>query len=67
MEEERELPKGWTSATLGELSEVIRGITFPASAKEAVKSNSNVCCLRTSNIQRELLWNDVYFVDKVFV
>jgi len=65
--EGRELPVGWATAPLGELSEIIRGITFPASAKESVKSDSNVCCLRTSNVQAELIWSDVFYVDRSFV
>jgi type I restriction enzyme S subunit len=65
--EERELPVGWTVDVLGEVSEIIRGITFPASAKEHSKSEDNVCCLRTSNIQHEINWNDIYFVGKAFV
>jgi type I restriction enzyme, S subunit len=52
---------------LGDVSEVIRGITFPASAKEMEKTNSNVCCLRTTNIQREIDWSDVYFLPRSYV
>lgn len=62
-----ELPAGWTRAHLGELSHIVRGITFPASAKEMTKTANNVCCLRTSNIQKELRWDDVYFVSRSFV
>ncbi|MFZ9751970.1 MAG: restriction endonuclease subunit S [Cyanobium sp.] len=67
MEEGRELPVGWAACDLGEVCEIIRGITFPASAKEHCKTEDNVCCLRTSNIQRELDWKSVYFVSKAFV
>jgi type I restriction enzyme S subunit len=55
------------SAPLGELSDIVRGITFPASAKEMTKTQSNVCCLRTANIQEEVRWDDVYFVSRAFV
>ncbi|MDM7953493.1 MAG: restriction endonuclease subunit S [Cyanobium sp. CZS 25K] len=65
--EGRELPVGWASETLGEVSEIIRGITFPASAKEPFKTDANICCLRTSNIQREIDWEKIYFVDRAFV
>ena len=61
------LPRGWTDALLGELCDVIRGVTFPATAKELEKTSNNVCCLRTKNVQRELDWTDVYFIPKAFV
>jgi type I restriction enzyme, S subunit len=61
------LPPGWATASLFELSEVVRGITFPASAKEPSRTDTNVCCLRTTNIQREVVWSDVYFVPREFV
>jgi len=67
MEEGRELPVGWTVCDLGDVGEIIRGITFPASAKEQSKTEDNVGCLRTSNIQREVDWRNVYFVSKTFV
>ena len=62
-----ELPEGWIDASLEEISHVVRGITFPASAKEVRSHDSNVCCLRTSNIQRSIDWRDVYFVASTFV
>lgn len=62
-----ELPQGWEIASLGDVSSVIRGVTFPASAKEPLKNEGNVCCLRTSNIQKEIDWKDVYFVSSEFV
>jgi len=61
------LPKSWIFTRLGEVCNVMRGITFPASAKEDKSTSSNVCCLRTTNIQREVDWDDVYFVSKEFV
>ena len=62
-----ELPKGWEIVNLGDACDVIRGITFPASAKEEAYKKSNICCLRTSNIQREVDWRDVYFVSCEYV
>lgn len=62
-----ELPQGWEKTSLGDVTNVIRGITFPATAKEYQKSDDNVCCLRTSNIQREINWEDIYFVSRDFV
>ena len=61
------LPKSWVLSKIDELSDIVRGITFPASAKENQKTSSNICCLRTSNVQKNLNWQDIYFVDKKFV
>lgn len=57
----------WTSANLSDISLVVRGITFPASAKLNEWSIDRVCCLRTSNIQKKLDLRDVYFVDRSYV
>ncbi|MDH6150497.1 MULTISPECIES: restriction endonuclease subunit S [Paraburkholderia] len=60
-------PAAWTTAKLSEIATVVRGITFPGSVKESSHTATNVCCLRTSNIQREVEWQDVYFVPKSYV
>ncbi|WP_077731548.1 restriction endonuclease subunit S [Methylocaldum sp. 14B] len=60
-------PINWANANLGEVCEIIRGITFPASVKEDEQTSSNICCLRTSNIQDELDWSDTYFVPSEYV
>lgn len=62
-----DLPENWTSTQLGEVCKVVRGITFPASAKEEKLTPDNVCCLRTTNVQKEVDWDDVYFVSKEYV
>lgn len=62
-----ELGSSWIATRLGEVCRVVRGITFPASAKQAAQDPSNICCLRTTNIQREINWNDIYFVPREYV
>jgi len=62
-----ELPSSWIEAVLEDVCNVIRGITFPASVKEPNNSPTNVCCLRTSNVQREVDWHDIYFVPQDYV
>ncbi len=62
-----DLPASWANTDLGSVCDVIRGITFPASAKEGSPSRDNVCCLRTTNVQREVDWSNVYFVPRAFV
>jgi type I restriction enzyme, S subunit len=61
-----ELPDGWSLTTLEAATKVIRGITFPAIAKESTSTPENICCLRTANIQREVIWNDVYYVNRQY-
>lgn len=61
------LPLGWTSTTLEVATKVIRGITFPATAKESAPTAENVCCLRTANIQKDVTWGDVYYVSRQYV
>ncbi|MFM0481046.1 restriction endonuclease subunit S [Paraburkholderia strydomiana] len=58
---------GWANAPLGQLATVVRGITFPATAKEAIPALDNVCCLRTSNIQKEVEWGGAYYVPTSYV
>ena len=62
-----ELPTSWASVRLGEVASVVRGITFPAGSKEFSKNSTNVCCLRTSNVQSTLRWDDVYYVPREYV
>ncbi|MCP3905576.1 MAG: hypothetical protein GY715_18270 [Planctomycetes bacterium] len=61
------LPHGWASATLEDLSDIIRGITFPASAKLPGPAQGAVVCLRTSNVQRLLEYEDVLYIPESFV
>jgi len=62
-----DLPENWVSAQLGEVCKVVRGITFPASARQEKSTPKNVCCLRTTNVQKEVDWDDVYFVSAEYV
>ena len=61
------LPKTWEWVPLGEVVEVIRGITFPASEKTRETAPNRVACLRTTNIQQSVEWEDLLFVDRSFV
>lgn len=60
-------PSSWIDAPLGELVTIIRGVTFPASAKVHEASEHVVACLRTSHIQQKLRWSDIYFIPRHFV
>jgi type I restriction enzyme S subunit len=61
------LPTGWISLPLEDVASVIRGITFPAEAKAVKGTPGTVVCLRTSNVQEALEWDDVLYVPDTFV
>jgi type I restriction enzyme, S subunit len=61
------IPNNWAFARLGSICEIARGITFPASQKRSVVRDDLVTCLRTTNIQREIDWSDLIYVDTQFV
>lgn len=50
------------STPLGEIADLIRGITFPASAKHSSSADGLIPCLRTSNVQRTVTWDDLLYV-----
>ncbi|WP_146009981.1 restriction endonuclease subunit S [Xanthomonas arboricola] len=62
-----ELPAGWVKSPMGDLVNVIRGVTFPASSKVHEVSDGVVACLRTSHIQEKLIWDNIYFIPKQYV
>ena len=61
------VPAGWGAATLDELAGIVRGVTFPSSAKLAVPTDNSVICLRTSNVQRQLEFGDVLHISQTYV
>ncbi len=62
-----ELPAGWEWVPLGEVVEIIRGITFPASEKTKEKAPGRIACLRTANVQEQIEWDDLLFIAESFV
>ena len=61
------LPERWAFERLGNVCEIVRGITFPSSKKQTSRSSDVVACLRTSNVQAEIDWDDLIFVEPEFV
>jgi restriction endonuclease S subunit len=57
----------WRSSTLGEEVQIIRGITFPSSAKSRTPAKGLVPCLRTANIQDEVDWDDLLYVSEEYI
>jgi type I restriction enzyme S subunit len=56
------IPQTWTTASLGQLSAIVRGVTFPASAMQRVKRDDVVVCLKTSNVQDEIDWQNLVYI-----
>jgi type I restriction enzyme, S subunit len=56
------LPQGWTTAKLADAAEIIRGIAFEKGAKVDGPREGYVPCLRTTNVQREVTWDDLWFI-----
>ena len=61
------LPKQWALCRLSDIASVIRGITFPASEKSNTPENGRIACLRTSNIQEEITWEDLLYIRERFM
>jgi len=57
----------WRVTTLGDEVQIIRGITFPSSAKGRSPGRGLLPCLRTANIQNEVDWEDLLYVSEDFV
>ena len=59
--------KNWELSKIGECLMLIRGISFPKSAKKIDYKGGLIACLRTKNVQKEVDWNDLWFVDSTFL
>lgn len=60
-------PDAWRSTTLGQEVEIIRGISFPASAKYREPAEQRIVCLRTTNVQDQVDWSDLLYVPESYV
>ena len=56
-----------TTAQLGEIASIVRGIAFPKEDKRAEPLPGHVACLRTTNVQRTVEWEDLWFVPEKHV
>lgn len=62
-----DLPGTWAWVALGEVIDIVRGITFPATQKTREAAPGRIACLRTSNVQQNIEWDDLLFVDRSFM
>jgi type I restriction enzyme, S subunit len=67
MSESNGLPRGWAEATVDDLSQVVRGISFPTNAKHPTPHKGDIACLRTANVQAEVEWDDLWYVPETYV
>ena len=56
------IPERWKWARLGSIADLVRGISFPASDKATMPGKDLVPCLRSGNIQSEIVWGDFIYV-----
>jgi type I restriction enzyme S subunit len=61
------IPSSWALSGLGEVAEIIRGVSFPGSAKSETRSDGDVACLRTASVQAEIDWDDLIFISPTHV
>jgi type I restriction enzyme S subunit len=57
-----EMPIGWSKAKLGDVCELVRGVSFSSAEKEMSLRDGYVACLRTANVQDEVEWDDIWFI-----
>jgi type I restriction enzyme S subunit len=62
-----DVPVTWSWVALGEVIDIVRGITFPATQKTREAAPGRIACLRTSNVQQIIEWDDLLFVDRSFM
>lgn len=55
-------PGHWESIRLDEICEIIRGLAFPTTDKSFAPSEGTIACLRTTNVQKEVAWDDLWFI-----
>ena len=65
-----DLPSSWKWKRLGEIAEIaeiVRGVSFPASAKSNALGFDLLPCLRSGNIQRSVVWKELIYVPNTVV
>ena len=67
VERSQAIPQDWVWVTLGEMADIVRGISFPKSAKKLGPQAGYVACLRTANVQRDVEWDDLWFVPEEYI
>lgn len=61
------IPDKWIDVRLGDILTTIRGVSFPKEAKHNSFEPGLIACLRTANVQKQVEWDDIWFVSKDFI
>lgn len=61
------IPEKWKWVKLQEIQTLVRGITFPASAKNKEQIHGTERCLTTGSIQKEYQKSSDVFVDSTYI
>jgi type I restriction enzyme S subunit len=61
------VPENWVWTRINTICNFERGITFPASAKIDEMADGLIPCLRTANIQTQLVTDDLIYVDRSYI
>ncbi len=65
--QEDQINEEWKYHKIGEISTIIRGISFPKESKYYEPRKDFIACLRTTNIQQEVEWDDLWFIPNKYV
>jgi type I restriction enzyme S subunit len=63
----KELPEGWQELPLLELCELIRGVSYIKGEESHTSGKGFVPLLRANNIDRELKFDDIYYIPERYV
>jgi type I restriction enzyme S subunit len=61
---ERQLPAGWAATAIGEMGEILRGVTYKKENASAVPAHGLVPILRATNIGAHLDFDDLVYVPR---
>lgn len=61
------LPAGWVRTHLDDVTQIVRGVTFPTSEKRFESGAGLIACLRTANVQSLVEWDDLWFIPESYV
>jgi type I restriction enzyme, S subunit len=61
------MPIGWTTFQLEDCCDIVRGVSFPSQAKNFTPTADSIACLRTTNVQKEVEWNNLWFIPREYV
>ena len=61
------IPEKWKWISASYVQTLVRGITFPASAKTKMQTHNSICCLTTGSVQEKYASKADVFVDQSFM